>query len=65
MNIQKLQSILSDQHDELSANDYSEFCSRQEASQLDLKSNRAQVVIGVRRCGKSTLCEMFLKQKEI
>ena len=47
------------------ANDYSELCLRPEESQLDLKSNRAQVVIGVRRCGKSTLCEMFLMQRGI
>ncbi len=65
MNIQTLLSIAADQRDELLANDYSEFCTRSEESQLDLNSNRAQVVIGVRRCGKSTLCEMFLKQNGI
>lgn len=65
MNTQKLLSIVADQRDELSANDYSEFCARPEEKQLDLKSNRAQVVIGVRRSGKSTLCEMFLKQKNV
>lgn len=65
MNTQTLLSIVADQREELLANDYSELCSRPEESQLDLKSNRAQVVIGVRRCGKSTLCEMFLKQKGI
>ncbi len=32
---------------------------------MDLRSNRAQVVIGVRRSGKSTLCEMFLRQNGI
>mgnify|MGYP002512649353 FL=1 len=65
MNTQTLLSIVADQREELLANDYSELCPRPEESQLDLKSNRAQVVIGVRRCGKSTLCEMFLKQKGI
>ena len=65
MNTQTLLSIVADQREELLANDYSELCSRPEESQLDLKSNRAQVVIGVRRCGKSTLCEMFLKQKGV
>lgn len=65
MNTQTLLSIVADQREELLANDYSELCLRPEESQLDLKSNRAQVVIGVRRCGKSTLCEMFLKQKGI
>lgn len=65
MNTQALRSIVADQREELLANDCSELCSRPEESQLDLKSSRAQVVIGVRRCGKSTLCEMFLKQKGI
>ena len=65
MNTQTLLSIVADQREELLANDYSELCHRSEESQLDLKSNMAQVVIGVRRCGKSTLCEMFLKQKGV
>ena len=56
MNTQTLLSIVADQREELLANDYEVLCSRPEESQLDLKSNRAQVVIGVRRCGKSTLC---------
>ena len=65
MNTQTLLTIVADQREELLANDYSDLCSRPEESQLDLKSNLAQVVIGVRRCGKSTLCEMFLKQKGV
>lgn len=63
MNTQRLLTIVADQREELLANDYSKLCFRPEESLLDLKSNMAQVVIGVRRCGKSTLCEMFLKQK--
>ena len=65
MNTLTLLSIVADQREELLTNDYLEFCPRPEESQLDLKSNRAQVVIGVRRCGKSTLCEMFLQQKGV
>lgn len=65
MNTQTLLSIIADQREELLTNDYSDFCSRPEESRLDLKSNLAQVVIGVRRCGKSTLCEMFLRQKNV
>ena len=65
MNTQTLLSIVADQREELLANDYLELCHRSEETQLDLKSNMAQVVIGVRRCGKSTLCEMFLKQKGV
>ena len=45
MNTQTLLSIVADQREELLANDYSELCLRPEESQLDLKSNRAQVVI--------------------
>ena len=63
MNTQALLSVVADQREELLSNDCSELCSRHEESRLDLKSYRAQVVIGVRRCGKSTLCEMFLKQQ--
>ena len=62
MNTQALLSVVADQREELLSNNCSELCSRHEESRLDLKSYRAQVVIGVRRCGKSTLCEMFLKQ---
>ena len=65
MNTQTLLSVVADQREELLMNDYAEFCTRPEESQLDLKSNMAQVVIGVRRCGKSTLCEMYLKQKNV
>ena len=65
MNTQTLLSVVADQREELLMNDYAEFCTRSEESQLDLKSNMAQVVIGVRRCGKSTLCEMYLKQKNV
>ena len=48
MNTQTLLSIVADQREELLTNDYSELCTRLEESQFDLKSNRAQVVIGVR-----------------
>lgn len=65
MNTQTLLSIVAEQREELLGNDYSELCPRPEESQLDLKSNLAQVVIGVRRCGKSTLCEMFLKRNKV
>lgn len=65
MNTLTFLTIVADQREELLSNNYSALCPRPEESQLDLMSNRAQVVIGVRRCGKSTLCEMFLKRKGI
>lgn len=65
MNTQTLLSIVAEQREELLGNDCSGLCARPEESRLDLKSNLAQVVIGVRRCGKSTLCEMFLKRNKV
>ena len=51
-----LEVILSDQKNEIEnwSNEY--LCSRNETSLVDLDSPQAQVVIGVRRSGKSTLC---------
>lgn len=51
-----LEVILNDQKTEIDnwTNDY--LCSRNEESLMDLDSPQAQVVIGVRRSGKSTLC---------
>ena len=56
------QQQLEEQYDELSALQDVELCSRNEESLVDLNSNLAQVVIGVRRSGKSTLCYNVLKQ---
>lgn len=36
-----------------------------EEEQLELDSAVAQIVIGVRRCGKSTLCQKVLKQSGV
>ncbi|MDE5641888.1 MAG: ATP-binding protein [Muribaculaceae bacterium] len=41
------------------------FCHRKEEDHIDLKSIQAQVVIGVRRSGKSTLCYNALTRKGI
>lgn len=47
-------TIISDQKDELRAS--SKWISRQKESAINLDSDLAQIVIGVRRSGKSTLC---------
>lgn len=60
MEQRKLLTILSDQKEEIEATDLTQFCSRKEESQLSSESRLAQVVIGVRRSGKSTLCTQFL-----
>ena len=57
-----IEQVLEEQYDELSALQDVELCSRNEESLVDLNSNLAQVVIGVRRSGKSTLCYNVLKQ---
>lgn len=56
MDIRELERVLLDQKEELEALRGKSFCHRMEECQIDLGSNLAQVVIGVRRSGKSTLC---------
>ena len=51
-----LETILSDQMEELVQKQNIRFCRRPEEDSIDLNSTQAQVVIGVRRSGKSTLC---------
>lgn len=65
MEIEKITRILLEQKEELLDNDLSQYCSRIEENQLSLTSKLAQVVIGVRRCGKSTLCEKFLRESGV
>ena len=52
----KLERIILDQQEELEQFREEKYCQRKEESLIDLGSNLAQVVIGVRRSGKSTLC---------
>lgn len=56
-----IEQVLSEQHEELIALQEVELCTRKEEQQVELDSNLAQVVIGVRRSGKSTLCYNVLK----
>ena len=56
-----IEQVLAEQYEELVALHNVELCSRKEEEQVDLDSNMAQVVIGVRRSGKSTLCFNVLK----
>lgn len=60
-----LLTILSDQKEELQNTDVSSLITRREESLFNLKSKRAQVVIGVRRCGKSTICKKVLIESNI
>lgn len=56
MDSNTLLEILSDQREELVRMKAERFCERKEEAQINLSSKKAQVVIGVRRSGKSTLC---------
>ena len=56
-----LEFILTDQQEELEAKAQDLFCQRKETVLVDTKSTQAQVVIGVRRSGKSTLCYQALQ----
>lgn len=60
-----LERILKDQHEELLNTDYSQFINRQEETEIDLNSRLAQIVIGVRRCGKSTICQKVLMESKV
>lgn len=56
----RLEQILRDQRTELYNNDFSSYVTRREELEIDLESPLAQIVIGVRRSGKSTLCQKVL-----
>ena len=65
MDIRELERVLLDQKEELEALRVKNFCHRTEERQIDLNSNLAQVVIGVRRSGKSTLCFNALETAKV
>lgn len=57
--------ILSDQRAELDNLDLSALVPRIEETQINLKSKLAQIVIGVRRSGKSTICQKVLLESGV
>lgn len=62
MNTQELLPIVADLRKEFLQENLSGLCTRQEEKQIDLNSKLAQVVIGVRRSGKSTICRKVLRE---
>jgi len=56
-----LETILADQQEEMESRTLETLCHRTEQSLIELTSPQAQVVIGVRRSGKSTLCYQALR----
>ncbi|MDE6287769.1 MAG: ATP-binding protein [Muribaculaceae bacterium] len=65
MDKRTLETVLADQAEELSLKRRLHFCKRKEEDRIDLNSTQAQVVIGVRRSGKSTLCYNALTRKGV
>lgn len=57
-----IEQVLAEQQLELANLSSKALCSRPEEQLVELDSDMAQVVIGVRRCGKSTLCYNVLKE---
>lgn len=62
MDLYEIVRILTDQKKELEKIDINTLCPRREERQFELDSPLAQVVIGVRRSGKSMLCLKALVQ---
>ena len=57
--------VLAEQKDEANLLKARKWCNRLEEQQFEFDSPLAQVVIGVRRSGKSTICHKVLIQKHI
>ena len=62
MNLQKIQLVLADQRDYCAHLLSLATCTRAEETLINLNSKLAQVVTGVRRSGKSTMCLNVLKK---
>lgn len=65
MTTQELLPIMAEQREEFLNEEFIGICAREEEKQIDLKSKLAQVVIGVRRSGKSTLCRKVLRAANV
>ena len=65
MTTQELLPIVAEQKEEFLSEDFASFCPREEERPIDLKSHLAQVVIGVRRSGKSTMCRKVLREANV
>lgn len=63
--MKNLKQILESQKEELFAVDTGKLCPRKEEKEIDLNSKLAQIVIGVRRSGKSTLCQKVLLESDV
>lgn len=62
MTTQELLPVVAELQQEFLNEEITGLCKRAEEQQIDLNSKLAQVVIGVRRSGKSTLCRKVLRE---
>lgn len=62
MDIRIIETVLLEQKEEFTQKLQENYCSRPEETFVELESNLAQVIVGVRRCGKSTLCFNVIKK---
>lgn len=59
-----IEQVVQEQKLELEGYAQEEYCTRREETLVDVDSKRAQVVVGVRRSGKSVLCYHALRKHE-
>ena len=65
MELKEIETVLLEQKEEFEVKLAETYCSRPEEALVDLNSKLAQVIIGVRRSGKSTLCFNVIKKSEL
>ena len=59
--MEDLVRILADQKEDLESLPFADYVERERQADIQLDSPLAQVIIGVRRCGKTTLCHQALR----
>ena len=64
MNLQLIEEALTEQKQEMHRYMQRTTCNRSEETQVNLESEMAQVIIGVRRSGKSTMCRNVLRDSK-
>ena len=62
MDIKIIESAILDQKEEFFISLNRDYCSRPEEKLVNLASSMAQVIIGIRRSGKSSLCFNIIKK---
>ena len=65
MNKELILTVVKEQHEEFILKLKEKICERPEESLVDLESSLAQVVIGIRRSGKSSMCINIIKKSNL